>query len=149
MRTIEIPMDMETDEEMLGQKENEKVPENLEMMTEEEALADLQMDRIPIYQGLEEMLQKRSALARRIVEFLKENYPEQIPILLATNQMEELLDQRVEEAMTMFLNLHLKYQKTEKVSGMDTLQRIQTENQIASQIWEQINQEILYRPLEM
>ena len=133
--------------ETAPETQTEKIPENLQTMTEEEAFKDLGLERIPIYQGLEEMLQKRSPLARRVVDFLKETYPEQIPILLATHKMEELLDQRVEEAKTMFLNLHPTYQQRENLAQMDTLKRIQTENQIAQTIWEEINQEVLYRPL--
>ena len=117
------------------------------LAAEEEALKDLGMEKAPIYQGLDEILQSRSPLAGKIVEFLKETYPEQMPILLATHELEPLLDQRISEAKAMFNQLHPIYQKRENVAQLDTMERIRTENQIAAVIWEEINREILYRPL--
>ena len=144
MKELQIPLEEEVEK---MEMDSEMVPENLETMTEDEALRDLQMERVPIYQGLEKILCSRSPLARRIVDYLKETYPEQIPLFLASHQMEELLDQRIQEAKEMYATLHPKYQKAENVENLDTMQRIQTENQIAAMIWEQIDQEVLYRPL--
>ena len=144
MNENQMPIEQFEDPETSTQ---EQVPANLQEMTEEEALKDLGMEKAPIYQGLDEILQSRSPLAGKIVEFLKETYPEQMPILLATHELEPLLDQRISEAKAMFNQLHPIYQKRENVAQLDTMERIRTENQIAAVIWEEINREILYRPL--
>ena len=87
--------------------------------------------------------------ARQITEFFMGRYPEQIPILLASHEMEKLLDQRVKEAWEYFQKMYPEKQEREQVWQMDTLQRIQKENQIQQEIQSMIETEILYRPLNL
>ncbi|RKI38241.1 TnpV protein [bacterium D16-51] len=104
-------------------------------------------EKVEIHQGLKQMLQKRPRWARQIVEFLQEKYPEQIPILLMSGEMEKLLDSRVEEARELYLTLHPKMQKKENIKEMEMMERICTEESIGHTIQEIIETTILFRPL--
>ena len=126
--------------------ESEMIP-GIENMTEEEALQALGLQRIEIYQGLEEILQKRSRRARDIVNWLQETQEHMILVMLAEGRMEKFLDGRLEEANEFLAREQPRMQEQMKVSQMDTLQRIQAENQIYQSLWEIIYQEILYRPI--
>ena len=126
--------------------EEEMIP-GIENMTEEEALQALGLQKIEVYQGLEEMLQKKSRRARDIVNWLTETQEYMIPVMLAEGRMEKFLDERLKEAEEYFEREHPKMQEQMKVSGMDTMERIQAENQIYESLWERIYQEVLYIPI--
>ena len=135
--------EVETEQEEISNQEWEM----LQNLTEEEALKELGADRIEIFQGLEKVLKGKSALARRVVNFLMEEYPEMIPSMLEEGTLETLVDQRVKEAMEYFAENHRKMQDQEKVWEMDTMQRVQTEQMISAALWEIINKEIFYKPI--
>ena len=121
---------------------------NLLKMSEEEALKVLGDQRVEIYQGLPEILKKRSIQAKQIVDFLMEVYPQQLSLMLSDHTLEKFLDQRIEEAQSMYDVMHKSLQDKMKVWQMDTMNRIKAENQIREQIMEEVRQTILYGPLK-
>ena len=137
---------VETTEEEKLTPEEEKWRDMMMSMTKEEALKFLGDERVPAYPGLEEMLSKRSIWARWIVEFLMEKYHLEMVRMLADNTLPAFLDQRVEEAGKLYEEMHPRLQDQMNVWQMDTMERIQAENQIRSQIMEEVK-EILYKPL--
>ena len=66
--------------------------------------------------------------------------------MLADNTLPAFLDQRVEEAGKLYEEMHPRLQDQMNVWKMDTMERIQAENQIRSQIMEVVK-DILYKPL--
>ena len=130
---------------------NEEFMEDMNPMEEmsgaEETEATYEENPIPIYQGLEEILEGLPMAARKVMNFLQEQYPEQIIIMLHRGTLREFLLQRAKEAEEMFTKEHRKMQDQSNVWGMDTLTRIQTEDQIGTALREMIDNEILYRPL--
>ena len=102
---------------------------------------------IRIYQGLEEAVEGLPASARKVMNFLQQRYPEQIIVMLNKGTLREFLKQRTDEAANMFEKEHRKMQDQANVWGMDTMSRIQTEEQIGTTLREMIESEILYRPL--
>ena len=143
----ELAEDLKKNEQNPQIPEGEMIP-GIENMTEEEALQALGLQKIEVYQGLEEMLQKKSRRARDIVNWLSETQEYMIPVMLAEGRMEKFLDERLQEAEEYFEMEHPKMQEQLKVSQMETMERIQAENQIYESLWERISQEVLYRPIK-
>jgi hypothetical protein len=127
-------------------------PENyeenpMEHMTEDEALAYLGIERTELFPGLEEMRKKKSRLWNRILEFLFENYPEQLPLMFAQQRLEAFVDEREEEASELFATIHQEMRRKEIEPDMDTLERIRKENELYQRAWEIVDSRVTYRPL--
>ena len=118
-----------------------------EMGRAEETEAAYEEEPIRIYQGLEEALEGLPMTARKVMDFLQEQHPEQVIVMLGKGTLRELLLKRAKEAEDMFVREHRKMQDQAGVWGMGTLARIQAEEQIGTELRERIDSEILYRPL--
>ena len=139
-------------EEMPEPMEQEVVDPEMQMMqemTEEEALKHLGLERIQIYKDLETILSKRMSWARKIVDYLMENYQEQMPLLMSNGTLENLLDQRILEATELYNTMQINLQKKMNVQNMNFQDRVQAEQEIMEQIMETVNREVLFKPLKL
>ena len=139
-------------EEMPEPMEQEVVDPEMQMMqemTEEEALKHLGLERIQIYKDLETILSKRMSWARKIVDYLMENYQEQMPLLMSNGTLENLLDQRISEATELYNTMQINLQKKMNVQNMNFQDRVQAEQEIMEQIMETVNREVLFKPLKL
>ena len=139
-------------EEMPEPMEQEVVDPEIQMMqemTEEEALKHLGLERIQIYKDLETILSKRMSWARKIVDYLMENYQEQMPLLMSNGTLENLLDQRILEATELYNTMQINLQKKMNVQNMNFQDRVQAEQEIMEQIMETVNREVLFKPLKL
>ena len=139
-------------EEMPEPMEQEVVDPEMQMMqemTEEEALRHLGLERIQIYKDLETILSKRMSWARKIVDYLMENYQEQMPLLMSNGTLENLLDQRILEATELYNTMQINLQKKMNVQNMNFQDRVQAEQEIMEQIMETVNREVLFKPLKL
>ena len=137
-------------EEMPEPMEQEVVDPEMQMMqemTEEEALKHLGLERVQIYKDLETLLSKRMSWARKIVDYLMENYQEQMPLLMSNGTLENLLDQRILEATELYNTMQINLQKKMNVQNMNFQDRVQAEQEIMEQIMETVNREVLFKPL--
>ena len=123
--------------------------EEFQEMTEEEALKHLGLERIQIYKDLETILSKRMSWARKIVDYLMENYQEQMPLLMSNGTLENLLDQRILEATELYNTMQINLQKKMNVQNMNFQDRVQAEQEIMEQIMETVNREVLFKPLKL
>ena len=126
-------------------------PEMLKMqnMTEEEALKYLGLEKQEVFVGLDHILGRRNSWAMRIVNYLMEKYPEQMPLMMNNGKLEKLLDQRIELAKMMYDTMQKKLQEKQDVQNLSFLERVLAEQRIREQIMEVISREILYKPLEI
>lgn len=139
-------------EEMPEPMEQEVVDPEMQIMqemTEEEALKHLGLERIQIYKDLETILSKRMSWARKIVDYLMENYQEQMPLLMSNGTLENLLDQRILEATELYNTMQINLQKKMNVQNMNFQDRVQAEQEIMEQIMETVNREVLFKPLKL
>lgn len=65
--------------------------QKMQNMTEKEALKYLGLERTPVYGDLDQILSKKNSWARMIVNYLMENYPELMPLMVCNGKLEILL----------------------------------------------------------
>ena len=136
--TVEKRMDLQ-----LLDPEQQKMQD----MTETEALMHLGMEKTQVYKNLDQILSERNSWARRIVNFLQTEYPEQMPLMVCNGKLEKLLDQRIAQATEQYDTMQRNLQEKMNVQNLDFRERVLTEERIREQIMEVISREILYKPL--
>ncbi|MFR5393453.1 MAG: TnpV protein [Roseburia faecis] len=121
--------------------------QKMQNMTEKEALKYLGLERTPVYGDLDQILSKKNSWARMIVNYLMENYPELMPLMVCNGKLEILLDQRIAQATEQYDTMQKNLQEKMKVQTMSFPERVLAEQRIREQIMEVISKEILYKPL--
>ena len=143
--TILNEMDLTTNQESQFKMDPEM--KKMQKMTETEALNYLGLEKTPVYGELDQLLSKRNSWARKIVNYLMENYPEQMPLMVYNGKLENLLDQRMAQATEQFDIMQKSLQEKMKVQNLSFQERVLIEQRIREQIMEVIDKEILYKPL--
>ena len=79
---------------------------------------------------------------RQVVDFVIETYPQYVPVLLMTGELEKIAQQRQTEATEMMVQLETEYAKTHQ--SEDFLARVQMLNEGRALAQETVNKEILF-----
>ena len=79
---------------------------------------------------------------RQVVDFIVETYPQYVPVLLMTGELEKIAQQRQTEATEMMVCLETEYAKTHQSEDFLTRVRLLNEGRAIAQ--ETVNREILF-----